>query len=281
MDPIFLDIVGLAYDPPKLLLDFPKEIGIELYNLDTAGETAVKAFIWKYMDADSNDKHQYIIDFEEYQKSVIRYEEGLSRGVNPEPVEADKLNISEFQDILELKPMIDRAIKLESPLSADLDAINEYLQERIRYVSRKPPLDPDDFDYFAEYAFEELPEGKKGGTILREISTNNDGKLRWKIYKWIYYVWTLGIEVKKCIIPGCGNIFVASNEKRGRPRNRCCSKSCQKIYKNEYNKLYVKHIDRPRRKEQPTKSTEWVEQEALKRLGQQVQSVSQKSIFFG
>ena len=51
MAPTFLDIMGIVptpYNPPKPS-DVPKEIGIELYNLDTADEKAVDALVVRYM----------------------------------------------------------------------------------------------------------------------------------------------------------------------------------------------------------------------------------------
>ena len=186
MDPTFLDIMGIVptpYDPPKPS-DVPKEIGIELYNLDTSNEKAVKAFIWKHMDDDSPYILGYSMAWQEYENSLTLYKERLSRGVRPQPVEEDWLNIIDFQDIFEMKLMIDRAINGEKPTDKDLETLNKHLAENVQYVTNdwNPPLG------LAKNLTEILPEGKEDRTILREISTSDDGRLRWKIYKWIYYV---------------------------------------------------------------------------------------------
>ena len=79
MDPTFLDIMGIVptpYDPPKPS-DVPKEIGIELYNLDTADEKAVDAFIWKQMDDDSPYILGYSMAWQEYENSLTLYKERL------------------------------------------------------------------------------------------------------------------------------------------------------------------------------------------------------------
>ena len=253
MAPTFLDIMGIVptpYNPPKPS-DVPKEIGIELYNLDTADEKAVDAFIWKQMDDDSPYIIDHLMAWQDYEHSLTLYEEGLSRGVRPQPVEADRLNISEFRDILELKPMIERAIKGEEPTSKDSESLNKHLVENVKYVTNDwdPPLG------LAKNLTEILPEGKEDRTILREISTSDDGRLRWKIHKWIYYVWSLAIEVKQCKASGCKRILLAGG------RQSCGNDDCQKLLKKETDQKQTQKKREETRKRQARLIADWIKSE--------------------
>jgi len=98
------------------------------------------------------------------------------------------------------------------------------------------------------------------------------GRAFWKLQEILHGKYNT--EYRLCTIPDCGTLFVYSSKGKGKPRSHFCSDPCYKRHHNEYNNLYMKYIQRPRQKGQPVKGTEWVKQEALKRLSNTVESVS-------
>lgn len=198
-DPIeaFLQDMGFLYDPPEPPSYFPREIGIKLYNLHLHDELAKREFIWKYTDHTAKAKARFYQD-----NPASAYIDW-----SPRPKDLEKyLNLNDYEDVFKLKPIIQRAINGEEPEPEDLEAISTHLIERAEYLPNNP-ADPDD-DFSRIYGTQPLPEDKSNRFIIREVSTDNDGRLRWKIYKWIYYVWALAIEVRDCEVDDCGKIFI-------------------------------------------------------------------------
>lgn len=202
--------ITYGYKPPTVPNDFPKAIGIELYNLDVSDEDAIKEFIWKYVDESYGPKDSYSRDYYDWQSSGANEEsepwvneEGHYHFAPQEPRLEDyreRIMVADFHDILSLKPIIRRAIRLQTPTRRDLQLLNEHLNERLEY----------DFSNVEDESsgFEKLPDDKVGATIIREMPAHNDGRLRWTIYRWIYYAWALAIEVRYCERPGCNRIFM-------------------------------------------------------------------------
>ena len=232
------DYLYHEYNAPKVPPDFPKEIGVVLYNLAPSDKLAVREFIWKYLDEEYPPKHIHLLNLD------LDPEESYTNA----SYLPDWLDINDYLDLLELKPTIDRAIKGENPTDEDQKSLNKYLLD-IQYIAGKPGTwqEQENFD-----PYELLPKGKGGRTVIKEItSEGKDGRLRWKIYKWIYYTWALAIEIKRCTC-GCNKIFLKDDRQKYHPE---CAKRIKKEADNQ-----SKQADRiDKYKEQAKWIAEWAE----------------------
>ena len=246
------------YQPPTLPRDFPKDkdIGIKLYNLDVSDESAARQFIWKYLDPDAPIKTEYRDACYDHYQTEQQHLMETEIGYNPSPPEPEpkpesymrSINLREFEDLFKLKPMIDRAIQGETPTKEDINLLNEHLQKRTEYV---PAIER---DLIGEPSLL-LPEGKKHRTIIEESSTSGDGRLRWKIFRWIYYVWSLAIEVKRCKCkPDCKKVILADGKRVYHPE-------CSLRAKNETDKQNKAKATQTAHKTGAKVIAEWVKDE--------------------